>query len=335
MTGVAVLGATGPASLLATVLSEDPEIEAVSRAGLGNPAAALQDVEIVVGIGSADPAQEQSAALAATGAGVPYVSAAGSPEVVQALTELNRRLETDGALVIAGMSWTPGITNMMVARAGRELDAVEAVEVSWVVSSEGPMAQAALATAAECLHGRALTIAGGALRAEPAGSSPKEVFFPEPVGWRKIRVVRNAETAMLDRGPSAPEAVVVRGALASSAVNAVLRTLPGGARWEDAVGRNPKALSILGKLTSGGPWSGLRVDVSGTRNGSAATLTYGLVDQLPNLVVNPALVAVKLLRRAKPAVSGVVSPEEVFAPEEFFAELGARGVRVATLERVH
>ncbi|MEX2588078.1 MAG: hypothetical protein WD602_08825 [Actinomycetota bacterium] len=335
MTKVALLGGSGAAGLLATVLTEDPRVESVSRGGLANPVAALEDVDIAVGIGPTDPALEQAAALAAAGAGVPYVSASGSPEVVQALRELNRRLEADGSLVLAGMSWTPGTTNLMLSKAARGLDTVQSVEVGWVASSEGPMGSSALAMAAERFGGSAHVISRGALRVEKAGSGAKPVFFPEPIGWKKVRVARNAEAVMLEYGDGAPDSMVVRGALTSAAADALTRALPAAMSSPGPDAHKPRALGLLGKLSSGGPWSGLRVDVTGSKDGETATTSYGLADQLPNLLVNPPLVAVSLLSKAKPSVSGVVFPDAVFDPEEYFAELGARGVRVATLQRAN
>ena len=81
------------------------------------------------------------------------------------------------------------------------------------------------------------------------------------------------------------------------------------------------------------PWSALRVDVSGMRDGSAYTVTYGLADQLPNLLAAPLAVAAIELMKATPDTSGVVSPEAVFDPPGFFRTLAKRGVRLATLER--
>lgn len=334
MIRVALLGASGAAGLLATVLAESPDVESVSRAGMTNPEAALDDVDVAVGIGPTDPALEQAAALAVAGAGVPYVSASGSADVVQGLREINHRVEATGALVIAGMSWTPGTTNLMVARAAQELDSAEGVEVGWVASSDGPMGSVALAMAAEHFSGPAYVIRGGSLRVQKAGSGPKDVFFPEPIGWRKVRICRNAEAVMLERADGYVDSMTARGALTSAAANAAVRALPGG------LGSNPntkvpRALSLLGKLSSGGPWSGIRVDVTGSKDGEATTISHGLVDQLPNLLVNPPLVAVKLLSKSKPSVSGVVAPDAIFDPEEYFAELGGRGVRVATLQRAN
>ncbi len=46
MIRVALLGASGAAGLLATVLAESPDVESVSRAGMTNPEAALEDVDV-------------------------------------------------------------------------------------------------------------------------------------------------------------------------------------------------------------------------------------------------------------------------------------------------
>ena len=81
------------------------------------------------------------------------------------------------------------------------------------------------------------------------------------------------------------------------------------------------------------PWSALRVDVSGTYGGSPRTVTYGLADQLPNVLAAPLAVAALELMKSAPAQSGVVSPEAIFDPPRFFRALAERGVRLATLEK--
>jgi hypothetical protein len=69
------------------------------------------------------------------------------------------------------------------------------------------------------------------------------------------------------------------------------------------------------------------------KDGSERTITYGLADQLPNLIVAPLTVAALTLEKRIDGVTGVVPPETVFDPLEFFARLGDRGVRLAALHR--
>ena len=334
LTRVAVLGSGGATALLAAVLKEDPDVDGVVRKD--DLRSAVGDTDIIIGPWVENPGEARDTALAAMAAGKPYISPSSSPDVVEALLGLDAQARAADTLVITGMGWSPGITNLMVKSAVGSLDAAHKARIGWVASSGGSMSQVALNRALGLLTGDALIYEAGTRQSEPAGERPERIFFPEPVGWRNLRLARAAEPLSLTASFPGLTEIVVKGGLTDPLTEGVLRSasrVPGyGALSSRAL--SDKLVRAAGKVKPGTiPWSAVRVDVTGTKDGREETVTYGLVDQLPNLLVAPLVVAVQMLAGGLRAATGAMAPEAVFEPSDFFGRLAYRGVRLAALQR--
>lgn len=334
MTRVAVLGSGGATALLSAVLKEDPDIEKVVRKD--DLRAAIGETDLIIGPWIENPQEARDTALAAIAAGVPYLSPSSSPDVVEAVLALDNQARSAGTLVVAGMGWSPGITNLMVKSAVASLDSAEQVRIGWVASSAGSMSQGALSRALDLLTGEATVRESGARLNFPAGEEPEPIFFPEPVGWRSLRLARASEPLTLPKNFPDLRDIVVKGGLTDSVVEAIVRSsakLPASGPLASR-GLTDKITRLAGRVRPAGqPWSAIRADVTGMKDGKEKTMTFGLVDQLPNLLVAPLVVAVKMLTGGAPALTGAMSPEAVFDPDDFFDRLAYRGVRLAALQR--
>lgn len=333
LTRVAVLGSGGATALLSAVLKEDPEVEDVVRKE--DLRGAIGQSDLIIGPWIENPQEARDTAMAAISAGVPYLSPSSSPDVVEALLGLDSKARSAGTLVIAGMGWSPGITNLMVKSAVAQLDTATRARIGWVASSVGSLSQAALSRALGLLTGEAFVQVSGSRHTAPAGGSPEAMFFPEPVGWHTLRRARAAEPLTLPTTFPELKDIVVMGGLTDAVVEGIVRSAaklpasgPLGSR-----GLTDKLTRVAGKIRpSTQPWSAIRADVTGTKDGAEKTVTLGLVDQLPNLFVAPLVVAVRMLAGVQ-TLSGAHSPEAVFEPDDFFERLAYRGVRLAALQR--
>src|SRR5882724_8137337 len=74
---------------------------------------------------------ELTALEAAVASDVPYVTSCEDPETIEAMFAVKAG---DGALAIPGMSWTPGVSNLLVRAGAEQLDGVRAVRVAWCTS---------------------------------------------------------------------------------------------------------------------------------------------------------------------------------------------------------
>lgn len=334
MTRVAILGSGGATALLSAVLKEDPEVESVVR--WDDLRGATGEADLIIGPWVENPAEARATAMAAVRAGVPYLSPGSSPDVVEALLGLDSRVQAAGTLVVAGVGWSPGITNLMVKSAVGALDTAARVRIGWVASSAGSMSQVALSRALGLLTGEAFVHESGSRHLEPAGGKPERIFFPEPVGWRTLRLARAAEPMTLPASFPGLSQVLVKGGLTDPVTEGIIRSagrLPADGP-KGTWGISDKLIRAAGKVRPTTlPWSAVRADVTGVKDGRELTVTLGLVDQLPNLLVAPLVVAVRMLGQTTGSARGALSPEQVFDPDEFFSQLAYRGVRLAALQR--
>lgn len=328
-----MLGSGGATALLSAVLKEDPAVDEVVRKE--DLRGAVGQADLIIGPWVENPQEARDTALAAISAGVPYLSPSSSPDVVEALLGLDGKARSAGTLVVAGMGWSPGITNLMVKSAVAQLDTPTRVRIGWVASSVGSLSQAALNRALGLLTGEAFVQESGARRTAPAGESPEAIFFPEPVGWRTLRTARGAEPLTLPTTFPELKDIVVKGGLTDAVVEGIVRSsakLPSSGPLGSR-GLTDKLTRVAGKIRpSTQPWSAVRADVTGMKDGTEKTVTLGLVDQLPNLLVAPLIVAVGMLSGPQ-TLTGAHSPEAVFDPDAFFERLAYRGVRLAALQR--
>jgi lysine 6-dehydrogenase len=337
---VAVVGSSSVVPLLTASLSEHPEVSqvvAASREGVGE---AISQSSVVIGCLVPGSGHERDVALAATAAGVPYISSSDSPDDFQALWELRDRAAEARSLIVTGMGWTPGITNLMAAAGAAALDEPLAVRVAWVGSAAGAGAKEILRKAVSALNGVAMVFESDSWVLQEAGGRPEQVYLPEPLGWSQVRLCAAVETLSLPSTISGVQQVTVHAGLAEPITDQLVRGASSLGRYVPArrlAGWTSAAARIFPPGPSGGgvgqPWSGVRVDVTGLREGSKSTVTYGLVDLLPNLMVAPLIVAALNVGRSQDVLTGVLPPEVAFEPMNFFGGLAERGVRVATLER--
>jgi saccharopine dehydrogenase-like NADP-dependent oxidoreductase len=291
---------------------------------------------------------ELTAFEAAVATGTPYVSSCEDPETIEAmLGQIPRPIREERAgrtqlpgVAVPGMSWTPGLSNLLVRAASEQLDTVEGVRIAWTVSSRDEGADLGRLLAA--WSGDAEVIEAGQRVRHRAGTRSDRRFFPEPVGWQRVSLARGAEVLTLpetigDVQSLHVEAGMDRGSPASLA-RAATRTprAPGtGRRARPSLGALARsAAAALGpSATRASGWSGLRVDVEGRYAGRARTETYGVVDHLANLETAPLVVAGLLAACGEAQTHGVAPPESAFDPARFLAILAERGVRAARLER--
>lgn len=334
MIRVAVLGSSAASAHLASILEEDPRVSEIVRGEASEPSASVLSSDVIVGPRAPEPEVERAAAAAAIGAGVPYLSTAASPEVYEALIGLHGEAVRQGSCVLTGMSWSPGLSNLMAVLAASRLDSTRRLRIAWVASSAGQTSQAALARGAGALNGDAPVIEAGALRTEDAGGRQELIFMPEPVGWTTLHLARATEPLTVPRSVDGLSEMMVLGGLVDPLGNALASFAGGFAGGSSLAGSwGQGLLSVVGKFKQPRPWSALRVDATGKKDGRMEVVSLGIVDNLANLLTAPVVVGALTLAEMPDRKSGVLAPEDVFDPENFFRRLAHQGVRLAMLER--
>lgn len=334
---VALLGAAPQvAGRLRRDLLDTPDVSEVLPAQPGSPL----ECDLVVQAGRVSSHEEVEAASAALALKVPYVSACPDPDAFQALAALNAESEAAGVPLLAGAGWTPGLTALMARAAAARLSKAREVRVAWVVSSLGDGGHEALAFSMGAISGHVAAFERGQWLRRSAGSGEEEVFFPDPVGWKEVRLAAGVEALSLPRLLEGVERVTVKCGVVEPAANRLSRAFSTFAlksspkSRERLAARARPVLTAFGGLTqSRGGWCAARVDVWGEDGESPASFTFGVVDQFLNLATVPITVAISMLIRGEVKGPGFLTLESAVDPHVFFRYVSERGLRVATLER--
>jgi hypothetical protein len=241
---VAVLGATGGRGRrVVRDLLERPEVHRVVLVGIAdadldgvvidahrNRAVAAAVPLSVAGISSAlhgidvvlccldagdDPVGaargELTAFEAARAAKVAYVTACEERDSIRAMRS-QAPPAGGGPPLVLGMSWSPGLSNLLVAMGAERFDHVEAVRIAWC-TPRSDRGDDGLGRLVRTWAGEAEVIEAGDVRGRRPGSSGETVFFPEPVGWQRVHVVRGAEVDTLPTTLGRLESLTVKGGI--------------------------------------------------------------------------------------------------------------------------
>lgn len=256
------------------------------------PGEHAQGVDIFIGCLKGTLQEEVNAARTALEQSAPYFSGNEDPESVESLLDLDDEARSLGSTVIAGCSWSPALSGVLARLAAEELGSVGGVQVSWVVSEGGPLAT-------------------------NLGAEGEEVYFPEPLGWRRVSSVNGSETLTIPRSLPMVEKVVVKGGTTEKRGDRFLQRL-GGNR-----GRYPDS------------WSALRVDAFGLEQDRTSTVSLAVMDKLANLESATLLVAALLYSRGELLVQGASTLDAEVSPTTVIQLLSERGSPVARLHRHH
>lgn len=316
---IAVFGEGGIANRVSRDLF-DSGIDVVRFPGAFELTPELNDCALAVCTDGLDATALLAAAAGCIDRGIPVVARCQTEEGWEALGAIRPEAGEADLPVLGCVGWSPGISNLM-ARAGYEiLDDPRQIRVSWIVPGSGT--RSALRRVQQSVSGTAVSFEGGAWIRSAAGEFEEQVFFPEPLGWQVVRLASGIEPMTLPSALPGVERIVVKGGIAGF-----------GSDWAFR-----KAGGVLGRWAArlpsrGGGWSGLRVDVTGHSSDGSRTVTFGLLDLIPNLEAVPLVTCALMILDGEIKGSGLFAPEEVIEPGRFFERIAERGLRVAKLDR--
>jgi lysine 6-dehydrogenase len=307
-------------------------VDATDRAAL---AAALEGCAVVVN--AASYRVNLAVMDACLAAGCAYVDLGGLYHVSREQYARGGDFEAAGQLAVLGCGAGPGKTNVMAARAAAELEAVESVRCASAGLDEDPPPGLSVPYALATLVDE-LTVAPVVVRdGEPTEIEPLteggEIDFPEPFGRRASLFTLHSEVLTLPDSLRARECDF-RLSLAPPVHAALLELV-----------RDGGAPAARPAPPSARTWSAQRVDVSGRREGEAATVSITAVTAphaewgLGGGIVSTASVAaatVRLYARgALAGLAGTLAPERALRPADLFPELEARGCRFDIHTTIH
>lgn len=219
---VVVVGVTG-AELDATVVDahRSRAVAAAVPLSVAGISSALDGIDVALCCldAGADPVAGARAELtafeAARLAKVAYLTACEERDSIRAMLS-QAPPAGGGPPLVLGMSWSPGVSNLLVALGAEHFDQVEAVRIAWC-TPRSDRGDSGIGRLVRTWAGEAEVIEAGDVRRRRPGSAGENVFFPEPVGWQRVHVVRGAEVDTLPTTLGRLESLTVKGGIGAPA----------------------------------------------------------------------------------------------------------------------
>jgi saccharopine dehydrogenase (NAD+, L-lysine-forming) len=256
-----------------------------------------------------------------------YLDLGGLYWMTQRQLELSSEFERVGRLAVLGIGSSPGKTNLMAARAVRELDSSDVVqEIEVATAGRDPLASAfsppyAVQTLLDELTLSPVVLReGDAVEIDPL-TTGGEIDFGEPIGRQETIYTLHSELATFGESFGC-KAASVRLSLAPALL----------ARLTELAGATPDAVAAA--TADAAPPSAESVSVQlvrvTARSGRTVTTRavtgphFGLGGSVVSTAA-PAAAIVKLLARGELTAVGAQPPERCIDPDAMFAELETRG----------
>lgn len=283
---------------------------------------------------------EADAVRAAIDAGTHYVSLCDDHVVTERVLALDGPARDAGVTVISGCGLSPGLTDLLVAVAAAELQDVDEIDIAIAASSADTPGPATTLHFLAQMSVPAPAISDHSREEVPAGSSPRLVYFPDPVGWVETFRSGHPEISTMPRAYPGLRSLRFRIGLTeraamdvvrASAATRLLATEKQRRLW---LRMSDPVRPLIEALPPKGPaWTAARVDVRGRSEGAPSSVSLAVVDHLGNLAATP-LTRAALELGSGGAKTGVVGPDRAFDPALFLARIAERGIRIARLDPV-
>lgn len=257
-------------------------------------------------------------------------------------------------IFIPGVGATPGITNMMVARAAGLLDRMDEVEIYFaafrcLAPAPGLLATTLWEFVPEEAEREEVFFEDGTWHPSPPLSGGVRVRFHDQIGEQMVYYVPHDESQTLPRSYPSLHRAAVRGCFPPQVMDLMSGLMRGGFLSSRAIkinGEELPAVEAVRALLWDNPvsrenpvWAyGLVVEVTGERGGRTIRCTYrsqhppqeswgGEAAYFKNVGI-PLSIGAQLIARDEVHARGVLPPERALPVETFFQELGRRGITV-------
>ena len=273
-------------------------------------------------------------AQAAITAKVPLVDINDEFEITLKMLDFNEKAREAGVLIILGLGGCPGIDNILVSAAAKQLDHVEEIHTAWVMSGADPGGLALSYHLLYSLSGKALTFNGSSFSEVRSFIDGKErIEFPQPIGAVDVYHIGHPEPITLSR--TFPDATYVdnKATFVPSSVNDLIVQL--GKLVRDAKenilvnGHSIKTMDFAAsylhhhckKLTGVPMEAALRIEVRGSKNGKKRAVNFSSAGRLGRATGVPASIGAIMIAQKRIAMTGVFPPEACIEPNDFLYEI--------------
>lgn len=303
--------------------------------------------DVVVNCAGPNYKYEITVAEAAIAAHVNVVDLNDDYETTLRLYELDQAAKDAGVAVVMGLGASPGVNNILVRAAANELDEVDEIHTSWIMSAADPGGMALSQHLLFSLSGPALTVQDRRMIEVQSFRDGKErIEFLKPVGPMDVYHVGHPEPITLSRAfpeartvddkasfnpPFINELILRLGEMVRHA-NGTVNTSTGPVEAMDYAAAQ---LLQACKRVAGVPRDGaLRVEVKGKKGRNDLRIIYSAIGRITNGTGIPAAIGAKMLLDGKIVKTGILAPEDCIDPEDFLEEMLNRGIGDLEEERI-
>lgn len=301
--------------------------------------ALMQGCDVVVNCVGPNYKHEVKIAKAAIKAKVPLIDINDDYETTFKMLELDDEAKEAGIIIVLGLGASPGINNIFARAASDQLETVDEIHTSWVMSGADPGGLALSYHLLYSLSGKALTYKNGEMiEVESFVDGRQRIEFPEPVGPLDVYHVGHPEPVTLSRVFKTAKLVDDKATFHPPFVNDLIRNLGQMVREADGpVQVNGMALDPMDfaaayfhqkcKSLRNIPKEGaLRVDVKGKRKGESKMITYTSSGVITSGTGTPASMGAQMLIEGYIKGKGVLAPEECVDWREFIKTIVSRRI---------
>jgi saccharopine dehydrogenase-like NADP-dependent oxidoreductase len=309
---------------------------------------AISDNDVVVNCVGPYSEDSINTVKAAIEAGVTYTDVCDNCVVTKKIFELDEAAKKAGVCVCTGLGSTPGVTNMLAKYGADRLDTVDEIDVFFVIALIDPIGTAGLTQAMGQFTGNVTQYIDGQLMELPAGSGAEEVEFLPPFGMTEVYYARHPESFTLPLYIPGVKKVINKASFSPASVPRLFAgfielglfspiPLTVGdctvSPRDFIVAFMQERPELRGQQQLSASLA-VNVIVKGTEESSRVTYAYRVSDWGGPLTAIPASISVQMLSREETAVKGVLAPEAVFHPEEYFLELKKKGLHFSEKKTV-
>ena len=319
---------------LAATAGEDKalvqEVDATSRDAL---VGAIRGHDVVAGALGPFFQFERPIVEAALEADVDYVSICDDHDAIASILPLDDEAQESGQVILSGMGWTPGLSNILARKGYNQLDRTERINIYWAGSTGDAVGLAVLLHTIHIFAGRVDAFREGQHQEIPAGSGREKIEFLHPLGKVNVFNVGHPEPVTMPLYLDGLQEVSLKGGLVENYFNRTARFLSkvgltGTPRRTRIVGELMKTLLPLFPVNRHRAFSGIRVDVEGEENGERIRYSFAAVDNMRRLTAIPLSIGTYLVGRGDIKRRGVFAPEadDGVDPDTFLEELDKRDI---------
>ena len=269
---------------------------------------------------------------------------------------MNEVFKMNGKCCIPGFGMTPGLTQMMAMDAANNLDTVLSVRVSHgafrPIAFSPSITETTTYEYAPDLPGRVVYENGKFIQVKPF-ARPREIALPAPYGLTTQYIIPHSETKTLAKtlAHKGVRLIEVRGTWPQKNMQLIRALYDWGILKNETIDVAGEKIGVMdciarylmhsntGKTTELYGYA-LHVEVEGERAGKHRTTTYththpasdgsfreweGLRSYTKNVAI-PFAIATEMIARGMVKGTGILYPEEAFAPRAIFAELAKRDI---------